>query len=385
MHARTIVGPLGKDLGGVGLRTVMVAAAGVLAGLAVAAVALAVATAGGDESGGDQAASRERETTPGGADTAGDEEPATRRGECSTDPGGDVASATGEPIAEADADQADIVDYCVDFTADHAVFAVRLADEADPRGDPDWFGIHHLMWSVVTSGDQLNDDTVATQDFATPAPYAVRVFLDSEDGAELDSVLEHPQPGQGELICHGDAGYEDGWVVSSFPVGGESACFAGETQLAVKVGASFDTSDGDAHLDHAPDDETYYRGFFHRDADDDRDIDPGTDEEVARKVPEPLEFIDHGGRYWAVLWVGEYDDPALDEVRDAVDQRWGPVWSDGDIGCNQGAAETLGVGSDTRAVAVHFATEGDAYDFADHAGLQVAPTGLAQVTTYCLD
>lgn len=68
-----------------------------------------------------------------------------------------------------------------------------------------------------------------------------------------------------------------------------------------------------------------------------------------------------------MLWVGEYGDPALDEVRDAIDRRWGAVWMDGDIGCNDGAAQTLDVDSDKRAVATHFATEADARRFAAHA------------------
>lgn len=50
---------------------------------------------------------------------------------------------------------------------------------------------------------------------------------------------------------------------------------------------------------------------------------PGaTDEEL----PEPLTDIEHGGQHWAVLWVGEYGDSELDRVREAIDQRWGPVW-----------------------------------------------------------
>lgn len=103
------------------------------------------------------------------------------------------------------------------------------------------------------------------------------------------------------------------------------------------------------------------------------------------EVPEPREVVEHGGQYWGVLWVGEFGDPALDQVRQAIDQRWGPVWMDGDIGCNDGAADALDAAPDARAVAVHFDTEADAAQFAEHADLPSDPTGYAQVTTFCLD
>lgn len=105
----------------------------------------------------------------------------------------------------------------------------------------------------------------------------------------------------------------------------------------------------------------------------------------ADQPPAPLEFIDHGGRYWAVLWVDGATDADLGAVRQAIDDRWGPVWMDGDIGCQRGAAEALDVDDDARAVSVHFDTEDAASRFAEHADLSAPPTGFAQVTTYCLD
>lgn len=104
-----------------------------------------------------------------------------------------------------------------------------------------------------------------------------------------------------------------------------------------------------------------------------------------RKCPTPLADIEHGGRYWAVLWVGEYGDPELDRVRDAIDQRWGPVWSDGDLACDRGAAEALDADPTARRVAVYFSTEANARHFAEQAALPSQPAGYTQVTTYCLD
>lgn len=101
--------------------------------------------------------------------------------------------------------------------------------------------------------------------------------------------------------------------------------------------------------------------------------------------PAPLEVIDHGGRYWAVLWVDGATDADLGVVRQAIDDRWGPLWSDGDIACQDGAAEALDVDQHARAVSVHFDTEDAASRFAEHADLSAPPTGFVEVATYCLD
>lgn len=203
--------------------------------------------------------------------------PDPTRGECFVDAGGDVVGAGGEPADGGDADRADLLDYCVDFGAEQAVFAVRLADEADPREDPDWSGIHHLIWSVVTSGEQLEGGLVAHDPHA---PYAVRFFPDGADGSELGALLEEPGPAGGRRVCDGEASYEEGWLVSTFPVGADSPCFPGETQLAVSLGTSFETTDGsDVLMDQAPDEEGRFRGFIHRTGDiptacRDRDVPP---------------------------------------------------------------------------------------------------------------
>lgn len=102
-------------------------------------------------------------------------------------------------------------------------------------------------------------------------------------------------------------------------------------------------------------------------------------------IPTPLATIRHGGDYWAVLWVDGSSRAPLNDIRQAISDRWGAVWMDGDIGCNRGAADALGVGAHQRAVSVHFDTEAKARRFATNASLGAAPTGYAQVTTYCLD
>lgn len=116
--------------------------------------------------------------------------------------------------------------------------------------------------------------------------------------------------------------------------------------------------------------------------------DPPTSEEDtagSSDVPAPRATIRHGGEYWAVLWAEDTTSAPLNDVRQALHDRWGAVWMDGDIGCNDGAADALGTSGDQRAVSVHFDTEAEARRFASEASLGAAPTGHAQVTTYCLD
>jgi hypothetical protein len=58
----------------------------------------------------------------------------------------------------------------------------------------------------------------------------------------------------------------------------------------------------------------------------------------------------------------------------------------GEIACDQGAAEALGTDDEWR-VAVYFETQDEANAFADQAGLLGHEGGpvIARVTTYCLD
>ncbi len=58
----------------------------------------------------------------------------------------------------------------------------------------------------------------------------------------------------------------------------------------------------------------------------------------------------------------------------------------GEVACDQGAAEALGPGAEFR-VAVYFDTEVDARAFVDQLATsgEVTDAPIAQVTTYCLD
>ena len=101
--------------------------------------------------------------------------------------------------------------------------------------------------------------------------------------------------------------------------------------------------------------------------------------------PKPIDPV-HGGTYWAVyLWLG----PAGDEEGHKVWEHWNEATaghvSDGDLTCDQGAAEALGSQAESR-VAAYFETEKDANAFARQAGLldHTNPV-IAHVTTYCLD
>ena len=102
--------------------------------------------------------------------------------------------------------------------------------------------------------------------------------------------------------------------------------------------------------------------------------------------PKPVDPV-HGGTYWAVyLWLG----PAGSEEGHGVWEYWyeataGRV-SDGDLACDQGAAESLGSHAESR-VAAYFETEEQANEFALQAGLLGHEAGpvIAHVTTFCLD
>lgn len=115
------------------------------------------------------------------------------------------------------------------------------------------------------------------------------------------------------------------------------------------------------------------------------DAPAGSDGQAEPEPPAPRETVRHGGTYWAVLWVEGSASAPLADIRQAIQERWGPVWMHGDIGCNQGAADALGVSADALAVSVHFDTETAARQFAATAELGAEPTGHARVTTYCLD
>ena len=102
--------------------------------------------------------------------------------------------------------------------------------------------------------------------------------------------------------------------------------------------------------------------------------------------PVPVDPI-HGGSYWAVYpWTGPTGDPAANEMVGQLFDDFGIQAWQGEIACDQGAAETLGTDDEWR-VAVYFETQDEANAFADQAGLLGHEGGpvIARVTTYCLD
>jgi hypothetical protein len=102
--------------------------------------------------------------------------------------------------------------------------------------------------------------------------------------------------------------------------------------------------------------------------------------------PVPVDPV-HGGSYWAVYpWTGPTGDPAANEMVGQLFDEFGIQAWQGEIACDQGAAETLGTDDEWR-VAVYFETQDEANAFAGQAGLlgHEADPVIAQVTTYCLD
>jgi hypothetical protein len=102
--------------------------------------------------------------------------------------------------------------------------------------------------------------------------------------------------------------------------------------------------------------------------------------------PLPVDPI-HGGSYWAVYpWTGSTGDPAANEMVGQLFDEFGIQAWQGEIACDEGAAEALGTDDEWR-VAVYFETQDEANAFADQAGLLGHEGGpvIARVTTYCLD
>jgi hypothetical protein len=103
-------------------------------------------------------------------------------------------------------------------------------------------------------------------------------------------------------------------------------------------------------------------------------------------VPTPAEPV-HGGSYWAVyVWAGEARSPEANAAVAALSEDFGIQAFQGDLGCDDGAAEALPPGA-TWGVAVYFATGADATAFADEYRSRNPGSDpvMAHVTTYCLD
>lgn len=99
----------------------------------------------------------------------------------------------------------------------------------------------------------------------------------------------------------------------------------------------------------------------------------------------------HGGRYWGVYtFVGGANDAGYDRsIRrlEAMGLERGYNFSDGELGCDRGAAEALRVPAHERnsamGVAVYFHERQDARAFAN--SLEEAPVGVIRVRTLCAD
>ncbi|MCA9577210.1 MAG: hypothetical protein R3B40_06070 [Polyangiales bacterium] len=91
----------------------------------------------------------------------------------------------------------------------------------------------------------------------------------------------------------------------------------------------------------------------------------------------------HGATLFAVyVAVAEAGAPALEQAAGPLRERSIMV-SVGELGCDRGAAEALGVAPDWHGVAVMFETREAALAFAD--SLDTPPAGVAQVTAGCAD
>ena len=101
-------------------------------------------------------------------------------------------------------------------------------------------------------------------------------------------------------------------------------------------------------------------------------------------LPTPITgSVLHGERYFGVyLAAAPFDSPELDA---AVEQLagYGVEALPGSVGCDQGAAEQLGVSSDLAVVAIYFERRPDAQAWVD--ALDPPPLGIAMVRTYCAD
>jgi hypothetical protein len=107
------------------------------------------------------------------------------------------------------------------------------------------------------------------------------------------------------------------------------------------------------------------------------------------EFPPPASELTHGGESWAVyLAVADvFTAPELEEAQELADT-YGFLAGIGDLACDQGGTEALGLdpNGDWAAVAVYFDGEAEAEQFVDAfeaRGHTVA--GLGLVETFCLD
>jgi hypothetical protein len=101
-------------------------------------------------------------------------------------------------------------------------------------------------------------------------------------------------------------------------------------------------------------------------------------------IPSPAASVEQGGRYWAVYAVvAEAGSAELDEAFNRLRDLGVAIGGFGELACDRGAAEALGVDPGLHGVAVYFDRESDARAFAD--SLDPPPAGVARVRTFCAD
>jgi hypothetical protein len=110
---------------------------------------------------------------------------------------------------------------------------------------------------------------------------------------------------------------------------------------------------------------------------------PSPSESPKPPLPTAVENPKQGGTYFGVyLAVGPATDPKLvTAAQDAAGLGYRAF--PGDISCDHGAAEALGVSNDLFAVAIYFKFKAQAKDLLPW--LDEPPLAIAQVQTYCAD
>jgi hypothetical protein len=109
-----------------------------------------------------------------------------------------------------------------------------------------------------------------------------------------------------------------------------------------------------------------------------------TPTESPAAISPPAVTVEQGGRYWAVYAVvAEARSAELDEAFNRLRDLEVTVGGFGELACDEGAAEALGVDPSLHGVAVYFERKADAQAFA--ASLDPPPAGVARVRTFCAD
>jgi hypothetical protein len=106
---------------------------------------------------------------------------------------------------------------------------------------------------------------------------------------------------------------------------------------------------------------------------------------ISEPAPKPLGAeVKQGSSAWAVYlaWGKSTNEPAMkSSAQRATQEKLNP--SVGELRCDSGAIEALGVSESLLAVRVYFATEDAARRFAEQRTPR--PVGIANVKTMCLD